>query len=127
MRRYALALLIAAPGFATACTDTPAAGARHDADGRTEVAAVTATNVAPAEAVPAAELSLIALRVPDMSCGLCARPIEHNLREMGVRDVKADLKTKWVTGRFDPEKLTPAAIRAKVEGLRFRVAEVRVG
>jgi copper chaperone CopZ len=127
MRRSTLALLITASGVAAACSGAPAADARGGADGRTQTAVEMEAGGPPAESVPAAELNSIALRVPDMSCGLCAKPIEHNLREMGVRDVKADLETRWVTGRFDPERLTPEAIRAKVEDLRFRVAEVRVG
>lgn len=67
------------------------------------------------------------MRVPGMSCALCARPIEHHLLEMGVLDVKVDLDTKWITARFDPDRITPEAIRARVEELRFRVSEVRVG
>lgn len=108
-------MLVLAPVTVAGCSRAPEADARE-----TAVAAV-------GEAVPAGELHPISLRVPDMSCGLCARPIEHNLREMGVQDVKADLETKWVTGRFDPERITPEAIKARIADLRFRVTEVRVG
>lgn len=58
--------------------------------------------------------------------GLIAAASVANLQGMDVRDVEADLETKWVTGRFDPGRLTPDAIRARVEELRFRVAEIRV-
>lgn len=116
MHRSALVLMLAfAPAFLSGCSEAPEAGARE-------------TAVAPVgEAVPAGDLRPISLRVPDMSCGLCARPIEHNLQEMGVQDVKADLETKWVTGRFDPERISADAIKARIEDLRFRVTEVRVG
>lgn len=108
-------MLAFAPAFLSGCSEAPEAGARE-------------TAVAPVgEAVPAGDLRPISLRVPDMSCGLCARPIEHNLQEMGVQDVKADLETKWVTGRFDPERISADAIKARIEDLRFRVTEVRVG
>lgn len=124
-RRRPVLTLIALSAIAAACADAPAA------DARTDPAAAGSAEAAPAaddtKAAVARELTPIALRVPDMSCRLCARPIEHHLGEMGVRDVKADLDTRWVTGRFDPERLTPEAIRATVEGLRFQVAEVRVG
>lgn len=115
-------MLIALFAIAAACADAPAADARTD-----PAAAEAAPAADGTQAAAARELTPIALRVPDMSCRLCARPIEHHLGEMGVRDVKADLDTKWVSGRFDPERLTPEAIRAKVEGLRFQVTEVRVG
>ncbi len=100
----------------SACSDVPAADAGSNAS----------ASVA-AEPAPAAGLRPIALRVPDMACRLCARPIEANLARMGVRDVRVDLDSKWVTGRFDPARLTPEAIRARIEALKFRVAEVRVG
>lgn len=112
MRRFALLLLLAGfPLASSACSEAPAADTRTAA-------------ISDAAAGP---LQPIALRVPDMSCGICAKPIEAKLREMGVRDVKADLKTKWVTGKFDPDRITPEIIRAKVEELKFAVAEVRVG
>ncbi|HUG40674.1 MAG TPA: heavy metal-associated domain-containing protein [Longimicrobiales bacterium] len=121
-RRPPVLMLIALFAIAAACADAPAADARTD-----PAAAEAAPAADGTQAAAARELTPIALRVPDMSCRLCARPIEHHLGEMGVRDVKADLDTKWVSGRFDPERLTPEAIRAKVEGLRFQVTEVRVG
>ena len=119
MNRFAVALLLAAlPLTASACDDARSAAPSAD---------VPAQSPASVRTEATGPLQPIALRVPDMSCGLCARPIERNLQAMGVRDVKADLETRWVTGRFDPERLTPEAIRAKVEDLRFRVTEVRVG
>ncbi len=116
MRRFALALLCAGPTLATACSGAPEAEGRSSAGGSAAVQAEA----------PAGNLRTVSLRVPDMSCGLCARPIEKNLEAMGVRGVKADLETKWVTGRFDPDRLSPEAIRRKVEELKFRVTEVRV-
>lgn len=119
MKRFALALLVAAvPLSVSACSDARSEAPTADAQLQ-EVATVSEAPVGP--------LQPIALRVPDMSCGLCAKPIEKNLQAMGVRDLQVDLKTKWVTGRFDPDRLTPEAIRGKVEGLKFRVTEVRVG
>lgn len=119
MKRFAVVLLLAtSPLFVSACSEAHSASSTDEAH---------VQEVAAAGEAPAGALQPIALRVPDMSCGLCARPIEKNLRAMGVRDVKTDLDSKWVTGRFDPERLTPEAIRAKVEGLKFRVTEVRVG
>jgi copper chaperone CopZ len=119
MKRFALALLLVAlPLAASACDEARSESPAADAP---------AQPAAPASTEAAGPLQPIALRVPDMSCGLCARPIEHNLKEMGVRDVKVDLQTKWVTGRFDPERITPETIRTKVEDLRFRVTEIRVG
>lgn len=118
MKRFAVALLLAVlPLAAPACDD-----------GRSETPspAVTAQPAARGHTEAAESLHPIALRVPEMSCGLCARPIERSLQAMGVREVKADLETKWVTGRFDPDRLTPEAIRGKVEDLRFRVTEIRV-
>ena len=118
MKEFAVALLLAVlPLGASACSEARSEGAAADA----HVGAVTAGNVA-----PAGPLQTIALLVPDMSCALCARPIEKNLRAMGVRGVKADLDSKWVTGRFDPEQLMPEQIRTRVEELKFRVAEMRV-
>jgi copper chaperone CopZ len=118
MKRIALALLAAAlPIAASACDEARSEAPAADAP---------VQSAASVSAEPAGPLQPIALRVPDMSCGLCARPIEKNLQAMGVRDVKADLETKWVTGRFDPERITPEAIRTKVEELKFRVTEVRV-
>ena len=118
MNRSAVALLLAALPLATsACGD-----ARSDAPSTD----VRAQSTAPGNSEAAGTLQPIALRVPGMSCAQCARPIEKNLEAMGVHDVEADLATKWVTGRFDPERLTPEAIRAKVEDLRFLVTEVRV-
>lgn len=118
MNRFALALLLAAVPLAASGCD----------DGRSETPYrdVRAQSDAPVHTEAAGSLHPIALRVPDMTCGLCARPIEKNLQAMGVRDVKADLETRWVTGRFDPDRLTPEAIRGKVEDLRFRVTEIRV-
>lgn len=119
-RYHRLPGLIAAAVVASACSDAPPA---DDSAARAEPGQIGV----PAAAPPSAgALSRIALHVPDISCRLCARPIEHNLQEMGVREVAADLETKWVTGRFDPGRLTPDAIRTRVEELRFRVAEVRV-
>ena len=115
MRRLALTLMCAGLTLGTACSGAP------DAEGRSS-AGTTAERVE----APAGNLRTVSLRVPDMSCALCARPIEKNLQAMGVHDVKADLETKWVTGRFDPDRLTPEAIRQKVEELKFRVMEVRV-
>lgn len=112
----ALLAFSALAALGTACSEAPAEDPR-----------ASTADAASADSAPPAELSSIALHVPDMSCALCARPIEHHLREMGVRDVKADLETKWVTGRFDPQRLTPEAIRAKIEELQFQVTEVRVG
>ena len=123
MKRFASALLLAAlPLAASACSEARSEGRSAASTGEARVQEVAAAGEAPAGA-----LRPIALRVPDMSCGLCARPIEKNLQAMGVRDVKVDLDSKWVTGRFDPERLTPEAIRGRVEGLKFRVTEVRVG
>ena len=116
MIRLMLALVLGAfPIALSACSEAPAA----------ERSAGSGSAAVEVEA-PAGDLRTIALRIPDMSCGLCAKPIERNLQAMGVRDVQTDLKTKWVTGRYDPERLTPETIRAKVEELKFRVAEVRV-
>lgn len=112
MRRFAFLLLLAGfPVASSACSEAPAADTRAGA----------------VSEAPAGPLQPIALRVPDMSCGLCAKPIEAKLRAMGVRDVKADLKTKWVTGQFDPVRVTPEAIQANVEELKFAVTDVRVG
>lgn len=119
MKRFACAvLLVAVPLVASGCSEA-----------RSEASASEAhvQEIAAASEAPAGPLQPIALHVPDMSCRLCARPIEKNLQAMGLLDVKADLKTRWVTGRFDPDRLTPEAIRGKVEGLKFRVTEVRVG
>ena len=114
MNRSALVvILVIAPAILSGCAEAPEADTRD-----TAVASVE-------EAVPARDLQPISLHVPDMSCALCTRPIEHNLKEMGVHDVKADLETKWVTGRFDPERITPELIKGKVEDLGFRVVEVR--
>lgn len=121
MPRLALVLLLAALPLATSACGEPGSEP-PSADARARRAAT-----ADARPEAAGPLQPIALRVPDMSCGLCARPIEKNLQAMGVRDIRANLDTKWVTGRFDPERLTPEAIRAKVEELRFRVTELRAG
>lgn len=80
-----------------------------------------------AQSIAAEEMELITLHVPDMSCRMCAKPIAHHLNEMGVEEIKIDLKTKLVTGRFDPARLTPDAIRTRIEKLGFRVASVQVG
>ena len=107
-------LLALAPAILSGCSETPEADTRDSA-------------VATVEEVPAGDLQPISLRVPDMSCALCAQPIEHHLEEMGVQEVTADLETKWVTGRFNPERITTEAIKTKIEGLGFRVTEVRTG
>lgn len=79
-----------------------------------------------AQSAAVEELRTIVLHVPDMACQMCARPIAHHLTELGVKDIRIDLKTKLVAGRFDPEHLTQEAIRTRVEKLGFRVASVRV-
>ncbi len=121
-------LAIVTVAFVAACTDAPAADGRAGAGTADVPASVRHGAVrAAADPAPTGALRPIALRVPDMACRLCARPIEHRLSELGVQDVKADLETKWVTGRFDPGQLSPDAIRNAVEDLRFRVAELRIG
>lgn len=118
MNRLVLALIFTASPIAlTACGEARLEPRADDSQ----------VQAAAAGESPAGPLQPIALRVPDMSCRLCARPIEKGLQAMGVQDVKADLETKWVTGRFDPARMSAEAIRAKVEGLKFRVTEVRVG
>lgn len=120
-----LLILSASAAIAAGCSERPAVDRRTSEVGPP---AAPATPEAGAGApVAATATSPIALRVPDISCRLCAAPIEHHLREMGVQEVEVDVRSKWVTGRFDPARLTPAGIRAKIEGLRFRVTEVRVG
>lgn len=118
MNRLVLALLLTASPIALTGCGEARSEPRAD-DSRVQATAASES--------PAGPLLPIALQVPDMSCRLCARPIEKSLRAMGVQDVKADLETKWVTGRFDPDRTSPEAIRGKVEGLKFRVTEVRVG
>lgn len=111
MKRFVFGLVLAAlPLATTACSDVPAAERKP---------AIVGSGTA--------ELRSIRLHVPDMACGLCARPIERRLEALGLREVKADLETKWVTGRYDPARLTPDSIRSSVEELKFRVAEVRDG
>lgn len=119
-RDHRLVGLIATALVASACSDAPPA---DGSAARAEPGQIAVPTAAPP---PAGALSRIALHVPDISCRLCVRPIEHHLQELGVRDVEVDLETRWVTGRFDPGRLTPDAIHARVEELRFRVAEVRV-
>lgn len=119
MRRSTPVLLLTTFALAaSACSDARSAAPAAEARTTTAAAEVKA---------PAGPLRTIALRVPDMACGLCTKPIEANLREMGVRGAKADLASKWVTGRFDPKQLTPEQIRARIKALKFRVTEVRVG
>lgn len=118
MNRLVLALLLTASPIALAGCGEARSEPRAD-DAQVQATAASES--------PAGSLQPIALRVPDMSCRLCARPIEKNLRAMGLQDVKADLETKWVTARFDPARTSPEAIRAQVEGLKFRVTEVRAG
>lgn len=116
----ALTLLLAA-----GCADAPAAEqtARSEAPARTAVVAGSPA----AGTAPVGALQTIALRVPDMACRLCARPIEHRLTELGVRNARANLESKWVTGRFDPQRISPEQIRTEVERIRFRVTDLRVG
>ena len=116
MSRLVLTMCLAALLLAAGCADAPA-----------EERPAERAPVAAAPESPMGEFRSIALHVPDMVCRLCARPIERNLEDLGVRDVKADLNTKWVTGRYDPARLSPEAIRSAVERLKFRVAEVRAG
>lgn len=111
-----LALVALLATAAAACTDAPAAG---------DPSAVGATtSAAPAAA---AEFHPITLYVPNMACPLCARTIEHRLKESGLRDIRIDLQEKRVTARFDPERLTPEEVKALVTDLGYTVAGIRVG
>lgn len=83
-------------------------------------------NTLSAQRVAVGELRTIKLHVPSMACQRCARPIAHHLSELGVKEIKIDLKEKLVHGRFDPEHLASETIRRRVERLGFRVAAVRV-
>jgi copper chaperone CopZ len=114
MTRSMTTIPVLALALLTACSEAPASDAQAPGP------------AAFGDELPAATLRPISLHVPDMSCALCARPIEKKLETLGVREVEANLETRWVTGRFDPERLTAEAIRTGVEDLLFRVAEVRI-
>lgn len=106
-----LSILLALSG----CSDAPAAERRAEA---------VTENVASDPL--AADLQKITLTVPDMACPLCAASVRAQLEAMGTRSVAVDLKTKLVSGRFDAKRLTPEAIRDRVERSGFRVTELRV-
>jgi copper ion binding protein len=60
---------------------------------------------------------------PDMSCGHCVATIEQEVGALaGVEAVKADLPTKQVTIRFDPEVVTIPRIEATLDDAGYPVA-----
>ncbi len=73
-----------------------------------------------------ADLRTIVMTVPSMSCPLCARSIRVRLEEAEIQDIRIDLEAKLVRARFDPGRITAAAVEALVEGQGFPVEERRL-
>ena len=57
-----------------------------------------------------------------MKCGGCEAKIQKKLAEQdGIKDVKADHKTKQVTVTYVPSKISASAIKLSLESLGYKV------
>jgi Cu+-exporting ATPase len=77
-------------------------------------------------AASVADLEQITLTVPNMACRLCARSIEHALTNAGLTSVAVDLEEKLVVARYDPELITPEAVKKIVTDLGYTVSDLTV-
>lgn len=67
----------------------------------------------------------ITLTAPDISCGHCVSTVQNAVGALeGVDFVQADVDTKRVTVRFDPERVSQARIEAVLEDEGYPVAKI---
>ena len=67
----------------------------------------------------------ITLTAPDISCGHCVAPVQKAGGGLeGVQFVQADVDTKRVTVRFDPEQVSQAQIEAVMDDEGYPVAKI---
>jgi copper chaperone CopZ len=67
-------------------------------------------------------MARLTMKVDGMSCSGCARSVERKLMNtMGVKDAAVDLAAKEAAVEFEDEKVDPAALKAAVESLGFKV------
>ena len=73
-----------------------------------------------AAAARAGEPKVALLDVPDMNCSLCPITVRKALERVpGVLEAKADLATKSAQARYDPDKVSPAALAKAVSDAGF--------
>jgi copper ion binding protein len=67
----------------------------------------------------------ITLTAPDISCGHCVATVQNAVGGLeGVSFVQADVDTKQVTVRFDPERVSQARIEAAMDEEGYPVAKI---
>jgi copper chaperone CopZ len=63
------------------------------------------------------------LKVTGMTCGGCETAVTRALQRLdGVEEVSASHSAGLVGVRFNPDKVTPASIRQRIEALGYAVA-----
>ena len=67
----------------------------------------------------------ITLTAPDISCAHCVTTVQKAVGELeGVSFVQAEVDTKNVTVRFDPERVSQAEIEAALEEEGYPVSKI---
>ena len=67
----------------------------------------------------------ITLTAPDISCGHCVQTVQNAVGGLeGVEFVQADVDSKHVKVRFDPERVSQARIEAVMEDEGYPVAKI---
>jgi copper chaperone CopZ len=69
-------------------------------------------------------METITLKVTGMTCGGCENAVKRGLARLdGVGEVTASHVDERVTVAFDPARVTPDQIRAKVAAIGYTVAD----
>ena len=67
----------------------------------------------------------ITLTAPDISCGHCVATVQKAVGGLeGVSFVRADVNTKQVVVRFDPEQVSQGQIEAAMDEEGYPVAKI---
>ncbi len=67
----------------------------------------------------------VTLMAPDISCGHCVETVQKAVGGLeGVSFVQADVDSKQVVVRFDPERVSPGAIEAALDEEGYPVAKI---
>jgi copper chaperone len=67
----------------------------------------------------------ITLTAPDISCGHCVQTVQTAVSGLeGVSFVRADVDTKQVVVRFDPERVSQGAIESAMDEEGYPVAKI---
>ncbi|SFR69915.1 heavy metal translocating P-type ATPase [Halogeometricum limi] len=110
--------------------DTDAPGATCGCDGEcADSSSASESGATEAEATSAADEGVadgetLRLSVPDMDCASCADKVTKSVRaDAGVRDVDAQPTTGTLFVRFDPRTTDGDAVRSRVEGAGYAVAD----